>query len=191
MRRNRPIVIAAAVTGSFVVGVVWLLAQRGSPSPIEVRAVGNMESTNFRTGMTFTGPTFWISNRTAKILHVSAWAIEIKDGASWTKRNYRDWTGGMVLGPRAVATQTIDFSSQLYPLPTNTWRLEVNVAEKLSRAEAFLVPIEHYPGWLLQRYRTGDTNLSRANPLKHFGATWYGHPRKVVSENVGEHGSPG
>jgi hypothetical protein len=191
MRRNRLIVVAGAITGSLVVAVVSLVPQRGSLGPIEVRSVGNMESTNSRTGITFTGPTFWISNRTAKVLHVSPWAVEIRDGANWTKHDYRDLTGGLLLGPRAVATKTLDFSSQNYSVPTNTWRLEINVAEKLPRARAFLAAFEHYPGWLLQRYRTGDTNLSRANPLKHFGATWYGHPRKVVSENVGEHRSPG
>ncbi|HTL59032.1 MAG TPA: hypothetical protein VL361_25390 [Candidatus Limnocylindrales bacterium] len=134
MRRNRLIVVAVALTGSLVVGVV-LLALRGRPCPIEIRFLGNMMSTNYRTGITFTGPTFWISNRTARVLAVTPWAVELKDAARWTKRDYRDLTGPICLGPSAAGTQTIDFSSQLFPLPTNMWRLEINVAEKLSRPD--------------------------------------------------------
>jgi hypothetical protein len=185
MRRKRLIVVAGTITGLLVV-VVWLLLQHSGLCPVEVRFVGNMECTNSRTGMTFTGPTFSISNRTDKVLHVSPWAVEVKDGANWMKLDYRDSNGGVLLGPGVVATQTLDFSSQLYSPPTSTWRLEINVAERLSSAGAFVAAVKHYPGWWLQRRRAGKSTLSIANPLANLGATWYGHPRKVLSEEVGE-----
>lgn len=190
MRRTRLILVAGLVIGSLAVCVVSLVLKRRSVCPIEVRFLGDMESTNSRTGLTFTGPTFWISNRTTKTLHVSPWTVQIQDGVNWTKQNYRDLTGGILLVPCAVQIHTLDFSSQLYPLPTNTWRLEINVAEKLSKAEGMAQTVRRYPGWVLQKYRTGNTNrnLLLLNPL---GGTWYGHPVKVVSENVFEHRSPG
>ena len=144
-----------------------------------------MMSTNSRTGITFTGPTFWISNRTARVLAVTPWAVELKEAANWTKCDYRDLTGPICLGPSAAGTQTIDFSSQLFPPPTNTWRLEINVAEKLSRPEALLAVLQHYPNWLPWR-RSVNTNLYRMTFRNHLQATWYGHARKVLSENVGE-----
>ena len=190
MRRARPILVAGLVIGSFAVCVVSLVPKRRSACPIEVTFLGDMESTNSRTGLTFTGPTFWISNRTTKTLYVSPWTVEIQDGVNWTKQNYRNLTGGILLVPRAVQIYTLDFSSQLYPLPTNTWRLEINVAEKLSRVEGVAQLVRRYPGWVLQKYRTGNTNLLLVSPL---GGTWtsYGHPVKVMSENVFEHRSPG
>src|SRR5215831_7908618 len=51
--------------------------------------------------------------------------------------------GDIVLEPRAVATQTLDFSSQVFSAPTNTWRVEINVAERLSRAQAFLTAFKN------------------------------------------------
>lgn len=180
MRRHRLVVVAAAVAALLLFGLASLSRQhRGSP-PIEVRVLGNVEST--ASGTVATNPAFWISNRTTKLLAVTPWAVQVKDVVDWTNLGYRGFT--TFLPPGAVATQTLDFSTQLYPEPTNMWRLQINVAEKLSRAGSLVAALKHYRGWYLQGRRVAGTNFPYPPP--GWRATWYGHPSKVLSETVGE-----
>jgi hypothetical protein len=186
MRRKRPLLIAGAILAlsGVTLFVVFNLHLNLPVAPVDVRFLGIATSTNNLAARS--GPTFWISNNTSKVLSIDPWAVELKEGTNWTKRDYRDFWGPVLLVPHGTISETIDFSSQLYPQPTNTWRLQLNVAERLFGLDAVVAPVAHYPGWLLQRYRTGDTNLSRANPLRFARGTWYGHARKVLSEEVRE-----
>ena len=58
-------------------------------APIQVRFLGIVTSTSGLSARS--GPTFWISNTTSKVLCVSPWAVELKEGENWAKRDYRDF----------------------------------------------------------------------------------------------------
>jgi hypothetical protein len=123
--------------------------------------------------------TFWVTNHTAKVLCLTPWQVEIRQGTNWTKFQHRAPTA--FISPHAVADVTIDFTTQQYQQPTNTWRLTVNVAEQLSGAPAFLQKLKYYPRWLRLRSNTNFTMLP--NPFTK-GSIWYGNPRKVRSEDI-------
>jgi len=145
---------------------------------VGVTFVGSDEFNN--SGAARSGPIFWVTNHTSKGLCVRPWTVEIREGTNWTKWDYHG--PPVFIGPHAAAYETIDFSSQQFQWPTNTWRLTVSVAEKLAGVPAFLAKIRHYPGWLRQR----SNFFSMPNPFTK-GAVWYGNPRKVLSEDVPQH----
>jgi len=124
-------------------------------------------------------PTFRVTNHTAKVLCVTPWEVEIKQGTNWTKFQHN--AQHAFISPHAAADVTIDFTTQQYQPPTDTWRLTVNVAEKLDGAPAFLQKLKHYPGWL--RLQGNPSFNMVPNPFTK-GAIWYGNPRKVRSEDI-------
>lgn len=153
------------------------------PGPVGIAFVGNGKFQN-NEGLR-SGPTFLITNHTSKVLCVTPWAIEIRQGTNWAKWDHRAPT--VFIAPHATAYETIDFSSQQYQQPTDNWRLTFNVAEKLAGVPAFFVKIKHYPRWLL--HRNNPNYIFGPNPFTK-GATWYGNPRRVLSEDILQHQEP-
>ena len=147
------------------------------PAPVGIAFVGNREFNN--NGALHFGPTFLVTNHTSKVLYVTPWAIEVKQGTNWTKWDHH--APGTLIASHAAAYETIDFASQQYQQPTNTWRLTFNVAEKLAGIPEFLTKIKHYPRWLL--HRNNGKFVLMPNPFKK-GAVWYGNPRKVLSQEI-------
>jgi hypothetical protein len=87
----------------------------------------------------------------------------------------------MFISPHGTADLAIDFTTQQYQQPTDTWRLTVNVSEKLNGAPAFLQKLKHYLRW---RGLQSNPRFSRMpNPFTK-GAVEYGYPLMVQSEDI-------
>ena len=165
--------LAVAVT-------IAILAERTlnlPPVPVSITLVPSAASTN--SARSPFEPLFWVTNHTSKLLCVTPWAIEVKQGTNWTKYDYH--APPVYISPHAAADVTVDFTRQPYQQPTNTWRLTINVAEKLDGAHAFLQKLNHYPRWLRLR---SNTNFNIVPSPFTKGAIWYGNPRKVRSEDI-------
>jgi hypothetical protein len=179
MPKKRLLLPAGAAVAAAIITLItlWGRSMNLPPAPVGIAFVGNGEFDN--SGALRSGPTFLVTNRTAKALCVTPWAIEVRQGTNWTKRAHR--APPVFIAPHAAAYETIDFASQQYPQPAGTWRLTLNVAEKMAGAHALLLKIKQYPAWLRQR---GNTNLfSIPNSFKQ-DVSWYGNPKKVLSGDV-------
>jgi hypothetical protein len=182
MSKKRFVTLAVVTTAVVAVLALLLLEKPGTlpPAPISVSLI---QSATFGTnGNNLSGPTFRLTNFTSKILSVTPWTVQVREGTNWTKRDYH--SPGVMLAPHAEMYLTIDFASQNYGRPTNTWRVEINVAEKLNRPASLFMAIKHYPAWLQHRRRSGQTNLPTPGLFKMLAATWYGYPRKVLGEEI-------
>jgi len=179
MPTRRRILLACA-TVVVAIATVAMLFERtlNLPSvPVGMTFVGNPKPND--SGDSHAQPTFRVTNHTAKVLCVTPWQVEIRQGTNWTKFQHR--APPAFITPHAAADVTIDFTTQQYQQPTNTWRLTVNVAERLSGAQAILQNLKYYPRWLRLRSNTNFTMLP--NPFTK-GLIWYGNPRKVRSEDI-------
>lgn len=177
MPKKRLFLLATVVAATVTMAI---LAERtlNLPSvPVSITFVGSAEPNN--RGGSHSQPTFWVTNHTSKVLCVTPWAVEIRQGTNWTKFDHR--APSVFVSPQTAANVTIDFTTQQYQQPTDTWRLTVNVAEKLDGAPAFLQKLKHYPGWLRLQSNTNFTMVP--NPFTK-GSIWYGNPRKVRSEDI-------
>jgi hypothetical protein len=171
------------VTAALVAVLALLFLEKPGSLPPAPISVSLLQSATFGTnGIMLSGPRFRLTNHTSKALSVTPWTVQVCEGTNWTKRDYH--SPGIMLAPHAEAYLTIDFASQNYGPPTNTWRVELNVSEKLNRPASLFMAIKHYPDWLRHRRMKGQTNLSSQGLFKMLAATWYGYPRKVLSEEI-------
>src|SRR5216684_673520 len=128
-------------------------------APVGVTFIGMAGSTE--NGVLHFGPTFVLTNHTSRVLVVIPSKIEVRDRTNWKSWNYFAMPEFLV--PHGVAYETIDFVSQQYELPTNTWRLRMIVDEKSDGPGALLLKLRAYPIWL---WRRGNTNsFAPPNPF--------------------------
>ena len=175
MERKRILILAGGIIIIAGIGGSILARRDISVRPAAVSAiyVGRGDFTN--GGILQSGPTFWLTNHSSKAMAVSIESVQVRNGTNWGRQDYPGAT--VMLAPSTGAYATIDFAFQQYAPPTNTWRIELRASEKLARPDAFIAAIRHLPlGW---------STLSTLS--KHCKATWYGHPRVVLSEEVEEH----
>jgi hypothetical protein len=182
MRKRRLLILAGgAIVAAGISGLgMWTVFPDPSSTPMSAVYVGRR---NFRNGETLqTSPTFWFTNHTSKALAVSIWSVEVRDGTNWTKQDYRSpHAAPVMLAPSAGAYVNVDFSSQQEP--SNSWRLELRSAEKLSRLESAFKAIRYAPrGW---RHIHG-TAMPARKLLDQMKGNWYGNAKPVLSEEVEE-----
>jgi hypothetical protein len=137
------------------------------------------------------GTTFWATNHTSKALEIMVAAFEVRTGSNWMTlplqsqpmkfRAAGQPLTGHVLQPHVAAYATLNLTGQ----PTGvTWRLKVDVYERLSGLPGTAAHLQHYPSLMERRLRTGDTNIS-ANPLST-KMTFVKNLGQVVSQEISE-----
>ena len=177
MPMKRLFLLACAIVVATIVTLAMLSERALSLpyAPAGITFVGKPSD----SGDSHSQPTFWVTNHTSKVLCVIPWEVAMRQGTNWTK--FQHHAPAVFISPHAAAEVTIDFTTQQYQQPTNTWRLTVNVAERLSGAPAFLQKLKHYPGWL--RLQSNPKFKMVSNPFAK-GSVWYGNPRKVQSDDI-------
>ena len=172
----------AAIVLAAVIALAWL--QRSlviPPAPVSAVFIEPNEFNN--NGGRDSGPSFRVINHTPRSLYFAPWQVEVRDGTNWTIQDYRNPQAPMPLAPHGNGHVTLDFRSQLFTEPTNTWRLRLCITERLVGGRAIFQAIKHYPAAWRWRHSTGNTNVPLPNPFSK-GQTWYGNPRFVHSDEV-------
>ena len=187
MHKKRSVVLAGvAIVLAAVIALAWLQRSLAIP-PAPVSAVFIEASQSDDNRVRHAGPTFRLTNHTANPLYFAPWQVELREGTNWTKLDYRNPQAlPVLLAAHADGYVTIDFASQLFAEPTNTWRLRLCITEKLVGARAILQAMKHYPASWRWRHSTGNTNIPLPNPFSK-GQTWYGNPRFALSDVVQHH----
>jgi hypothetical protein len=160
----------------------------GTNTPITFRYISTGQFNN--GGYLSFGTTFWATNQTANEIMVTLSAIEVKTGSNWTIRSRlteplrfcppRKPLAPLLLQPHEAGFATIQLPGQ----PTDvTWRVRVDVAEKLTGLAATTKRLQLYPD-LMERRLTGNTNI----PASPFATNMsvFGRTTQAVSQEISD-----
>lgn len=175
---QRPLPLPLVILALILMTGAWLWSQRpaGLPQfPISMTAVGT--ATPATGGPPSSDPAFFLTNHTARTLHVYLWRVEMRNGDQWTNWSYPDQY--ITLSPHSGEISAIRFGGNP---PTNTWRVQGSAGEALSGAPAILAGLRDTSERWYRRFRTGDTNIT-LNPAPK-GVTHFGNHRLILSEEV-------
>ena len=125
------------------------------------------------------GQGFLLTNYATKFLRVGVLSFQVREGAKWSKHAC---FGPLIqLSPCGTARLTIDFASQSCAPTTDTWRVELLVAQRLSGAEALMQGIRQFPT-VLEGVLLGV--LPPSHLIQQFGVTRYGHTRSMFTPEL-------
>jgi hypothetical protein len=191
MHNKRLLVLAAAglLCGSAVVGLWTRPTPNLAPPRVTLRYIYQTDS----RGRPDDGPTFWVTNHTAKTLSLCLNSIEIQTNRAWTIYSKMPDFGVLfftsnkkregVLAPHAAGYGSMSMLSERVFLPTNrVWRVKASVAEKLVGADNVVAAVRVEPRMLRLRHLTGETNI----PMNPFAPNVmrFGNGSDVFSEEV-------
>jgi hypothetical protein len=174
----RPLVVCCPVLVAIGMAGLFLAQRRPQSGPAEV-GVGYHGRFSAAMWQRLPGHEFCLTNYTMNTLSVSVSSFQVREGANWSK--HACFSPMVVLSPSGTGRLTIDFSSQHCAAPTNTWRVELCVAKKLSRPEALTEAIRRFPA-VAQGVLKGT--LPSSYLIRQFGMTSYGDPRSLYTPEL-------
>jgi hypothetical protein len=161
-KRRRLAVLALAIVAGII---IWRGIQTPGSPPISLRYVGERRS----------GPTFAITNQTAKFQHVG-WNMEVWNGTNWHWDESISHYHKIVLAPNTGAYITAVFS---WDTPINKWRLVASTDEPLTGPDSDVAAVKYW--WRFSRNSPVKTPI---RGIFSTNTTYFGNRHVFTSEEI-------